>query len=266
MEEIKMAVYEIKENKQYNSIEVYFKSKPEEQIRIALKQRKMRWNPKKGCWYGFIERNQLALILGSQNNEAVIIPETSFVDGNGLYDGWEGGNNKEWNSRKELKELLRADFKKAGIKATIRFEDAGYLIAITCTLTINAMDIKNREEWEEHNQINFNWGDRNNYEDENGEIQVIFGDELNRDPITEEEKALHENIKATNYKLEVEHITGSYHNGFDEMKILKGKAKRDYDIMKAIVTSYNRDCSNGQIDYFNRSIYEYYEIKVVGKI
>ena len=65
--------------------------------------------------------------------------------------------------------------------------------------------------------------------------------------------------------LEVEHITGSYHNEFDEMKILKGKAKRDYDIMKAIVTSYNSDCSNAQIDYFNRSIYEYYEIKVVGR-
>ena len=31
MEEIKMAVYEIKENKQYNSMEVYFKDKPEEQ-------------------------------------------------------------------------------------------------------------------------------------------------------------------------------------------------------------------------------------------
>lgn len=51
--------YEIKLNTNFNSLEVYFEGKPAEAIRTALKALKMRWNPKKGCWYGFADREEI---------------------------------------------------------------------------------------------------------------------------------------------------------------------------------------------------------------
>lgn len=51
--------YEIKLNTNFNSLEVYFEGKPAEAIRTALKALKMRWNPKKGCWYGFANREEI---------------------------------------------------------------------------------------------------------------------------------------------------------------------------------------------------------------
>ena len=45
--------YIISENKRYNSIEIKFSAKPDEETRDALKALKFRWNRKLGLWYGF---------------------------------------------------------------------------------------------------------------------------------------------------------------------------------------------------------------------
>ena len=117
--------YEIKPNEQFKSLEIYFSDKPETATREALKALRFRWNPKKSCWYGFADLATLSETLenvtGKKPEEnAVVIPEASFVDGGGLYDGWEGGNHCNWNTTKELKEQLKAAFKKCGLKVTIR--------------------------------------------------------------------------------------------------------------------------------------------------
>lgn len=57
--------YRIEENKKFNSKEIYFEGKPDENTRNALKALKFRWNPKKLCWYGFAEMEQLAFIGAS---------------------------------------------------------------------------------------------------------------------------------------------------------------------------------------------------------
>ncbi len=54
-----MTTYEIKTNEQYNSKEVYFTGKPNEETRTALKGLKMRWNRTKGCWYGFVSEEDI---------------------------------------------------------------------------------------------------------------------------------------------------------------------------------------------------------------
>ncbi len=54
-----MTNYEIKENKQFNSLEIYFTGKPEEATRENLKALKFRWNGKKLCWYGFAEMDEV---------------------------------------------------------------------------------------------------------------------------------------------------------------------------------------------------------------
>lgn len=54
-----MTNYEIRENKQFNSLEIYFTGKPEEATRNNLKALKFRWNIKKLCWYGFAELDEV---------------------------------------------------------------------------------------------------------------------------------------------------------------------------------------------------------------
>ena len=78
---------------------------------------------------------------------SVVIPEATFVDGGGLYDGWKGGNRSKWHSEKELKACLLEDFKKAGIKASVRFNRAGWLTSITVTMKIRADEILSYDEF-----------------------------------------------------------------------------------------------------------------------
>lgn len=83
--------------------------------------------------------------LNSHGAEGLNIPPVERVDGGGYYDGWKGGNAGTWHSDKELKAFLLADFKKAGIKASVRFNRAGYLTSITVTIKITANDVKTFE-------------------------------------------------------------------------------------------------------------------------
>lgn len=54
-----MANATIKTNEQYNSTEIFFDQKPEQEIIAALKALRFRWNPKKSCWYGFAKIESL---------------------------------------------------------------------------------------------------------------------------------------------------------------------------------------------------------------
>lgn len=250
-----MTNYEIKNNEQYGSKEIYFNEKPEAKIIKAMKEKKMRWNPKKSCWYGFIEDADIQEIFGES---ALVIPEAKFVDGYGLYDGWEGGKNRQWRSDKELKQFLLEDFKKAGIKASVRFNRAGYLTSITVTIKISEEDIKTYEEWAKLPfDVSNGW---NCYTDENGKIDNIFGEKFYSLP-GEEQKVMYENIKNTAYNLRVEHLKDASYS-FSDIDVLREEASRKYNLVKEIVTSYNRDCSNSQIDYFDRDIYDHYTFKI----
>lgn len=55
--------YEIRENSEYNSREVYFTGKPAAETREALKALKMRWNGKKSCWYGYAAAEDIAAAI-----------------------------------------------------------------------------------------------------------------------------------------------------------------------------------------------------------
>lgn len=61
-----MCTYEIKANEKFNSSEIYFNEKPEKSILESLKANKFRWNPKKGCWYGFFTADDVKSILDGE--------------------------------------------------------------------------------------------------------------------------------------------------------------------------------------------------------
>lgn len=51
--------YKIVHNRDYNNNEVYFDKAPAPEVRTALKNLKMRWNPQRFCWYGYATRDQI---------------------------------------------------------------------------------------------------------------------------------------------------------------------------------------------------------------
>lgn len=274
-------------NEEHNGIEISFSDKPGDIIRDELKKQGFRWHNMKKVWYAknTEKRLELAERLASreerineekkQNREKaekrleavkkaaeeapLVIPSASFVDGGGLYDGWEGGNNKTWHSDKELKALLLQDFKKAGIAASVRFGRGGYLTSITVTIKISADEIKPFEAWgEDFHVIAGRW---NYYTDENGRIRDIYGEEYYSMP-EERQADLFENIKHTAYVLAVKHLTESGNMHGKEIDVLTEAGNAKYKTVQAIVDSYNRDCSNSMIDYFDRDIYDHYTFKV----
>lgn len=216
--------YEIKRNEQFNSLEIYFSGKPAEEIRTALNGLKFRWNPKKSCWYGFTDVEELKKIIGASENDTLVVPGILQVtDGDPLYSGWQGGNNKCWHSVDELKKNLSADFKKAHIKATIRKRNSGYLTAIAVTVTINRDDIKSFEEY------------------------------TNCD--TED--------KRRSYECLMHNVECGYQVRRSLLEILKGESFKKFSLVLDIVDSYNRDTTNSMIDYFDRDIYDDFYVKVV---
>lgn len=264
-----MTIYTL--NQELNGIEIKFDSKPGEITRDELKKAGFRWHKVKKVWYAkqSAERLELAEKLASreaiaaqigeeEKPEALEIPDAIRID-DGLYSGWQGGNNKAWHSNKELKALLLADFKRAGIAATIRFNRAGYLTSITVTIKISADEIKPYDEWKEgFHVVAGHWA---YYKDEAGELRSIYGENFYSLP-EDEQAELFENIRRTSYELEITRLTesGSTHNSDED--VLTEAVNKKFSTVRAIVGSYNRDQSNSMVDYFDRDIYDHYTFKI----
>ena len=263
-------MYEIKPNDQFKSLEIYFSDKPETATRDALKALKFRWNPKKSCWYGFADLATLSETLenvtGSKpEDNAVLIPDAEFVDGGGLYDGWQGGNYSKWSTNAELKDLLKAAFKKVGLKVTIKEKGNCYYTSLTFTWTISRRnDVETFEKFCEKYDImkmydHFNYI---SYTDETGKYSEIYYKDYENLIDNEPEKA--QKIKNGHllyrYNAEISHGVDWKSETLDA---LTDEANKKRQLLKEIVSSFNRDCSNGMIDYFDRSFYDHYVLKVI---
>lgn len=254
--------YTINRNEQYNSIEIAFDGIPSKETRDALKGLKFRWHSVKKVWYGYADEETARNAI-DRTSDGVKIPEEKEVDPGTLYAGWEGGNNKRWSDEAELKRLLKEDFRKVGIKATIRSNRAGYLTSLTFTVQISPEEIKSFEDWKKENgdKIFFGSFPWIGYTDENGNMKDIAKQEAYYKEGDEGER-LRENIRRTVYGLEVKHLTegGNSHKGTLDILTDAGNAK--FEAVQAIVSSYNRDCTNSMIDYFDRDIYDWYTFKI----
>lgn len=186
----------------------------------------------------------------------LLIPEFETTEAGTLYEGWRGGNSHKWRDDKELKNLILTDLKKCGIKASLRFRNAGYLTAFTLTLTLKPEHIKPYKDWRKDNfKIDFyGW---NLYTTDTGAIDYIYGDAIDTNNAD-----LIENIAQTEYKKEVENLTaaGTYHRTKED--VLTDDANQIFEAAKIIIDSYNSDNSNAQIDYFDRGFYDNIVFKI----
>jgi hypothetical protein len=188
------------------------------------------------------------------------IPPVEAVDGGGYYDGWKGGKAGTWHSDQELKQLILADFKRAGIKATIRFNRAGYLTSLTVTIRMSADAVKPFEAF--HDPAWCPGDGWYSYTDDDGNYREIHGSAFWA--LCEAERAaLLPRIERYRYDAALRSLQSASSHHPDEEKLLTDEARKVYDKARAIVTSYNRDQSNSQIDYFDRDIYDHYCVKLV---
>lgn len=69
---LNLVQYDIRPNDQYpDSNEVYFESRPSADVISALKALRMRWNPRKGCWYGFKTVEEIEAAINGETAPAV---------------------------------------------------------------------------------------------------------------------------------------------------------------------------------------------------
>lgn len=246
--------YQIKENPNYNSREVYFDGKPSEMVRTALKGLKMRWNPSKSCWYGFATES--AIIAALQDAE--------LTDGNGatvITDGYMGGG-AVYGSKSglplygsNLAKAMKEDLKKAGIKGvTIRQNKSGYTDKFIITVTIETTDLKENFETDDINIMRefSQWG---SVFDGNKRVHISEFDNGHIDFSGEKYLELKRNRSRyllNRYKEEQQIHHFSNRNDYPEFtEEFADKMQKIQDIIKA----YNYDESNSMVDYFNTNFY-----------
>lgn len=130
--------YQIMRNTEYNSNEVYFDGVPSMEIRERLKGIGCRWHKVKKCWYSYKDESTILNAIEGNATESAnddrLIYETVETDGYMGSRGYKGCNYGLWHSDTELKNLLLQEYKKNGIKATIRKNRGGWTYSLTITI------------------------------------------------------------------------------------------------------------------------------------
>lgn len=278
-----MTRYEIRHNTEYNSTEIYFECKPTEAERDALKAAGCRWHSVKKCWYTRKNSEEVAAALGvapaderaAEPQPAKLpaltldtLPARKKIDGGGLYDGWEGANARAWTSREELKALILADFRRAGIRATVRTGRSGYDAKMTVTVRIAPGEVKTFDEWrgeytgDDINFIDYLYGfGWICYRTADGQYKNIHSDTLHATPEAERAELCREIIRgAYDRFIDIEQDANTYYKKSES--VLKPAALERLKLAEAIVNTYNHDCSNSMVDYFDRWIYDDYCVKI----
>ncbi len=257
-----MTNYEIRENRQYNSREVYFDGKPSRATLDALKALKMRWNHVKACWYGYAKEHELinAIIANDRDGEDITGEKT---EGATVYtDGYLGGG-AVYGSKSDkhlygadLSKAIREDIKAAGIKgASVRCKTYSMGQSITVTLSLPKSAYVTKEQFAVDYRISpsFCWID---YEDENGNSQSMHIEEYYSDKTSaEEQEKIRISAAAYEYhrEAESENELNQYH--LDKYTVYTPETMEIIKKVNAIICAYHYDESNAMVDYFNTNFY-----------
>lgn len=261
-----MTNYEIRENNQYNSREVYFDGKPSRATLDALKALKMRWNHVKSCWYGYAQEHELvsAIIANDRDGEDITGEKT---EGATVYtDGYLGGG-AVYGSKSDkhlygadLSKAIREDIKAAGIKgASVRCKTYSGGQSITVTLSLPASAYVSKEQFAADYRIptSASWI---YYEDEDGKGQTMsISDYYSREISAEEQERIRIAVAKYAYKREAEseNDLNIYH--LDKYKVYTAETMETIKKVNSIISAYRYDESNAMVDYFDTNFY--YDIR-----
>lgn len=252
-----MTTYTIKENRSYNSREIYFDGKPSEATLTALKELKMRWNPKTKCWYGFAnEYDIISAILGSNQDSE---PEAA---GQVITDGYMGGGavygskSHKYLHGAELSAAIRADLKAAGITGvTVSCKTYAGGQSVTATVTIETGDTVSDYRMTESEFLSRL--DRYGI-DIGGKLyrySDVFG--TNGEWTDDTFRLLFRASKAE--KDRFKNSVDINHYYIDDYEVLTPEFRAKLHKICKIITAYRFDESNGMVDYYNTNFY--YDIR-----
>lgn len=242
--------YEIRQNAQYNSLEIYFEGKPSEAVRDALTSNKFRWHSVKRCWYGYgSEESIAAAITGASTDEepATVIGD-GYMGGGAIY----GSKSNHYLHGADLSAAIRADLKKAGIKGTscrIHTYTGGQNLTVTVKVSpddfipfdeyLKVYRIKGSQAWiytsnSEPIHCDRYWGADG---DEQERIRRAAAEWDYRNYTTKE---------------------AAYRVSWIDW--MTTEAKKKLELIDAIISAYRYDCSNSMVDYFDTNFF--YDIRL----
>lgn len=257
-----MTNYEIRENPQFNSREVYFDGKPSRATLDALKALKMRWNHVKACWYGFAQEHELvnAIITNDRDGEDITGEKT---EGATVYTGGYLGGGAVYGSKSDkhlygadLSKAIREDIKAAGIKgASVRCKTYSGGQSITVTLSLPTSAYVSKEQFAADYRIptSASWF---YYEDEDGKSQTIsISDYYSREISAAEQEKIRISAAVLEYRHEAESENDVNYYHIDKYKVYTAETMEIIKKVNSIISAYRYDESNSMVDYFDTNFY-----------
>lgn len=172
--------------------------------------------------------------------------------------GYIGENRHKWSGEKELKDLLKAEFKKNGLKVSVRSERAGWHIGLNFSLKIGEEDIRSFDEYKEG--LGSMW--KADYGKSWFRYGIGSGDWMHWSDFESASDEVRKDVEDKFWKYHYDCDVRSLRAGSLRKDALREKAVADAELCEKIVRSYNRDESDAMVDYFCRSIYDWYHVKV----
>lgn len=241
--------YEIKENHEYNSREVYFKGKPSEEVRNALKALKMRWNGKKLCWYGYAA--EIDILRAISNNTASDDFGGTVADGYMGAVAWYGNHSKQYLHGAELSKAIREAFKSAGIKGvSVSCKTYSGGQSLTVTIKTSTEDFISQNEFVNNYQISTSGWIYTSLRGECVHVDEYFGKMT-----AEEQRKTREAAAKCEYEKYTQHEVSLNHYYLDKYSMYTPEFAAKLHLINRIILSYNYDDSNGMVDYFNTNFY-----------
>lgn len=248
--------YNITYNAQYDSHEVTFESKPATAVLDALKALKMRWNPKKACWYGFAKEHEiLSAILNNGEGETITGEKT---EGATVYtDGYMGGGAVYGSKSNlhlygaDLSKAIREDIKRAGIKGvTVRCKSYSGGQSIGVTVALRPDEFVSLAEYVGKYEIT-----PENTWIYTGNGEPIFVDYYFGQLSAQEQEETR--VAAAEYDYERMTTRENRVNEFyiDEETHFTPETLAKIKTIQAIICAYRYDESNSQVDYFHTNFY-----------
>ena len=273
--------YTIKQNAEFNSLEIYFDGKPSEQVRSALKALKYRWHGLKRCWYGRTDEETVknaidgAGAMQAETDAAAIVAKNNalgkcycdtvdaYLDPEG---GYKGSNSHVYGH--DVPDAARKILKECGIKGvTVSKKCASMCTEIIVKVRLMEGDVKQFEECREtlEKQVvkdmhYYGWiTDPDNpncaeipasryYDEFDGEKQRRWAEMSAR-------KFYDQCVNGYPYS-----ICHGWQADAEKFPMFTEKFWDRWQAVTKIISSFNWDRSNSQVDYFDVNFYEDWNI------
>lgn len=251
MEVTKWQITELRKTHNTTAMRSIFESKPAAEVLNALRGLKMRWNPKRGCWYGFASQNDILTAIGEHDNEL----------GGTVSDGYLGAARRDGNKSgrhlygAELSKAIREELKRQGIKgASVSCKTYTGGQKITIKVKAAAEDFVNRGKYiDDYAAGKFGFGYSWFYT-ENGES--VHGNDLFSSKYTsEEQQRIIRSHAAREYDHAVSHATDINYHRIEDNKIYTEAFLAKLHRINAVLDAYHYNNSNSMVDYFDTNFY-----------